>query len=90
MVQEPKIKSIDELTELCATDSRYKKIQAGYRVCTIPLKCFPISCIYQRDGMRNLDEGNGTRKMYALCVKGYQPLREKWAKYWERAVPQII
>lgn len=92
MVKEPKIKSLDELMALCQRphDSRFKEIREGYRVCTVPLECFPLKCQYQQDGMRNLEEKDGKRKLYALCVKGRQPLRERWAKYWEAALPQII
>lgn len=83
-------RTIDRLIRRCHKDSRFKKFKDGYRVCTIPLDLFPISCSYQIDGMRSLVEKDGTKEMYALCNKGYQPLREQWKKYLESVLPSLI
>ena len=83
--------SLEDLATLCAKrfDSRFKKKVADFRVCTLE-NGQKLNCVYRTGGWRNLEQADGTRKIYGLCSKGYMPLSERRAKYFENVLPQLI
>ncbi|MAG60935.1 hypothetical protein CL619_04065 [archaeon] len=91
MVENNEITSLENLATLCAKryDSRFKKKVSSFRVCTLENGA-PLRCIYRRGGWRNLEQEDGTRKIYGLCEKGYMPMSERVAKYLEKIIPLPI
>jgi|TARA_Y100000310_G_C20537872_1_gene741776 hypothetical protein len=54
-----------------------------FRVCPLPE---PVLCKYQR-GYRSLLDIDDKRKVMPLCEKGWMPIRERIARWYESMLP---
>ncbi len=85
MVKNNEMISLEDLASLCTKrfDSRFKKKVSDFRVCTLENGA-KLNCVYRTGGWRNLEQADGTRKIYGLCSKGYTPMSELVNKYFEQ------
>lgn len=83
--------SLEDLADGCASGftSKFKKKISGFRVCTLE-NGVPLDCVYRVSGWRNLEQKDGSRKIYGLCSKGYMPFSERSARYFEEIMPLVI
>lgn len=91
MVKKDNRVTLDELARECANGfgSPFKAKVSDFRVCTLE-NGTPLDCVYRKGGWRNLEQRDGARKIYGLCTKGYMPISERVARYFEEVLPLVV